>query len=78
MEHRWGQRFEVSFEALLHLPASDSPRRAQVTDISASGAFIETNMVIPVLSCIRVELRFRGDGGQSPVLLPACVVRRTR
>jgi hypothetical protein len=77
MEHRWGQRFEVSFDARLHLPSPNAPRRAVVRDISASGAFIEINTPLSLLSYIRVELRLPVDGGQS-VMLPACVVRHTR
>jgi hypothetical protein len=78
MEHRWGQRFEVAFEVRLHLRSPYAPRRGSMVNISASGAFIGTNVAIPLLSWIQVELLIPVEVGQSPVLLPACVVRRTR
>ncbi len=78
MEHRWGQRFNVAIEARLHLRQPYTARRGRVANISASGAFIQTNIPIPVLTCIQVEIQMPTDGARGSLRLPASVVRRTR
>ncbi len=78
MEHRWGQRFKVAIEARLRLHQRLAAPRGRVASISASGAFIRTNMPIPVLTCIQVEIQMPASEGLARWSLPACVVRRTR
>ncbi len=78
MEHRWGQRFKVAIEARLHLRQPYAARRGRVVNISASGAFIQTNIALPVLDCIQVEIQIPVEGGHASIRLPAGVVRRAR
>jgi len=85
MEHRWGQRFSVAIDASLHIRPRSGPRRGRIVDISASGAFIRTNIPgaapqipLPLLSPVQVEIPVPTGNGHALLRLPACIVRRTK
>jgi hypothetical protein len=55
MEHRWGQRVQVGMNVRLScLPYAIGSGRLR--DVSVSGAFIETNLRIPLLARMQVEI----------------------
>jgi hypothetical protein len=65
MEHRWGRRTFLWTPVQLRSDAGAA--RGRVRDASASGGFIETELVVAVGG--RVEIEFRG------AWIAACVVR---
>lgn len=68
MEHRWGRRFPLLLP--VHLQWSGASRtRAQMLDLSVSGALIRTDLAPQLLS--RIEVLAEGR------VLPAMIVRRT-
>ncbi len=71
MEHRWGQRVSVSLPVRL-MAAADLQGSGILRDISASGGFIETDLRVPILS--QLELELPNDDS----LVSAFVVRRTQ
>lgn len=70
MEHRWGERITLRLPVRL-AAASETIDRGILRNVSASGAFIETRLRLPILSLLQVELPL-----DTPV--PAFVVRRTK
>lgn len=62
MEHRWGQRTSVDLIVSLRgLPGAIGVGRLR--DVSTSGAFLQTNLDLPLLSQLYVEL----VGNSSPL-----------
>ena len=61
MEHRWGQRTSVDLVvSLTGLPGAIGLGRLR--DVSTTGAFLQTNLELPLLSPVQIEL----IGGPSP------------
>ena len=78
LNHRWGHRLSVDIDVQLLCP----PRMTglgRLTDMSVSGAFVETDLDLPLLSAIRVlsELRNGHENFESHTAT-AYVVRRSR
>ena len=54
MEHRWGQR--VSADVIVRLiGAPGAIGTGRLCNVSATGAFVETNLHLPLLTPVRVE-----------------------
>ena len=61
MEHRWGQRVPVGMRVRLScLPYAIGS--GWLRDVSVSGAFIETNLRLPLLASVHVEVELPGCG----------------
>ncbi|MEO8313829.1 MAG: PilZ domain-containing protein [Pseudomonadota bacterium] len=69
MEHRWGTRVELDIPAEIRTGDGLSVS-AFVRNASLSGAFVETQTILPMLSCISVRVM-----SQAGEWLDACVVR---
>jgi hypothetical protein len=76
MEHRWGSRVRADVEVeLFAFPASAGWGR--IRDISTSGCFVETPIVIAPLTRVRMRLFASGFTKDEEVLIHATVVRQT-
>jgi PilZ domain-containing protein len=54
MEHRWGQR--VSADVMVRLiGAPGAIGTGRLRNVSATGAFVQTNLDLPLLTTVRVE-----------------------
>jgi hypothetical protein len=75
MEHRWGRR--LSCRASVRLCAGDGRSGAgHIRDVSSSGAFIETALVLP--ECTPVTLVVLGNESATKVVEAAAIVVRTQ
>src|SRR6516162_7303486 len=76
MEHRWGQRSIVDVPVRLECP-DYAVGSGRLTNVSISGGFIETNVVLPMLARVLVEVDLGPcGGGKEPLRIDGCVVRR--
>lgn len=76
MEHRWGQRVPVGTEVRLVCRPS-AVGAGWLRDASMSGAYVATDLDVPLYSRLRVELDVRASNGRSATRrLAAYVVRR--
>ena len=67
MEHRWGRRLDTSIDAsLFGHPCAVG--RGCVRNLSMTGAFVQTNLRLPLLSQVDIELHLR--------LVPPCETHR--
>jgi len=74
MEHRWGQRVPLGLPAHLESEARASGA-GRIRDASISGAFIVTDLRLPVFANLNVFV-LAGDGAACrAVALPGCVTR---
>lgn len=74
MEHRWGQRVPVGMKVRLScLPYSIGAGRLR--DISVSGAFIETNLSVPLLARVHLEVDLPFAGRTRKHSIPGHVAR---
>lgn len=73
MEHRWGRREEVTIPVELRWPQRYGAARGEITNVSTSGAWIDTVAVMPLLAPIEVDML--DVDGLGP--LAAFVVRRS-
>ena len=81
MEHRCGQR--VPIDAPVRLNAWPRFGRGHLRDLSVSGAFIETDLELPLLGLVEVEVQvadagMRCGGALQTHVIPACSVRWDR
>jgi len=54
MEHRWGERTSIARTVRLSsLPCAIGAGRFR--DVSMSGAFVETRLLVPLLACVHIE-----------------------
>jgi hypothetical protein len=78
MEHRWGRRYDTDVAVrFVVMPATIGTGR--VTNVSLTGAFMETHAQLRLLSLVYIEgLESKKDGGAktAPERLAATVVRR--
>jgi hypothetical protein len=74
MEHRWGLR--VARRIPVTLQAGALTADAEIRDLSISGAFIETQLQLPVHTHLLVTVPLAAAAARDPQNLPACVVRR--
>ena len=72
IEHRWGRRVPCS--APVRILAPTLSVNARLRDLSASGAFIETNLTPAVCTPVTLAI-LREDGSQREQALRAMVVR---
>ena len=74
MEHRWGRRIEVNESVRLRaLPEAFGV--ARLVDLSVSGAFVATNLRLPLFSRVRVSFDVRRGPHVSKGQFTAHVVR---
>jgi len=81
MEHRCGQR--VPIDLPVRLKAWPCVGRGQLRDVSVSGAFIETDLELPLLGLIDVEVQvvdaeIRSGRALQTLVTAACIVRSNR
>ena len=55
MEHRWGQRTAVDLVVSLR-GFSGTSGMGRLRDVSATGAFLQTNLELPLLAPMRIDL----------------------
>ena len=72
MEHRWGRREDVTIPVRLRWRQRYGAANGEITNISVSGAWIETAAVLPLLIPLEVDMS-TADGRS---ILCAFVVRR--
>ncbi len=73
MEHRWGKRTPVEVGVTLH-PAVGGVARGRIANVSPSGALVLTDLHVPVLTRVLVEI----PGADSPPeAVSAYVARQT-
>ncbi|MBS0421248.1 MAG: PilZ domain-containing protein [Proteobacteria bacterium] len=63
MEHRWGQRDDVSIPVRLRWRQRYGASTGEITNISASGAWIQTNAQLPLLTPLEVDMLAAGGRG---------------
>ena len=73
MEHRWGQRKNVSIPVRLRWRQRYGAATGEITNISASGAWIQTNAGLPPLALLEVDMLAAGGRGA----IAAYVVRKS-
>jgi hypothetical protein len=73
MEHRWGQREDVSIPVRLRWRQRYGAATGEITNISASGAWIQTNARLPLLAPLEVDMLAAGGPGS----IAAYVVRKS-
>ncbi len=77
MEHRWGTRHPlnvaVRLDARPHLLAF-----ARLRNASASGAYLETAVALPLMTRVHVELEWQNLRRGEPHRIAACVIRTDR
>jgi hypothetical protein len=73
MEHRWGNRHEVSQSVRVAMHGGVAAR-GRITDVSMSGAFIEASLPVRLLSYVRVQFNAAADG--RPTMIEGQVVRK--
>jgi hypothetical protein len=69
MEHRWGVRVDLDVPTLIRTDAGFSAE-GFIRNASISGAFVETETHLPLLSCLSLR-----PGSRAGEWLDACVVR---
>ena len=72
MEHRWGQREDVTIPVRLRWRQRYGAAAGEITNISASGAWVDTAALLPLLAPIDVDM-LTEEGWSN---LGAFVVRR--
>lgn len=77
MEHRWGERYDTSVDVKLR-HGNCHTERGRLVNFSSSGAFVETNQVLPPLSHLVVELYLPLRTTNRKVTLTASVIRADR
>ncbi len=73
MEHRWGNRHEVS-QSVRVATHSGVAARGRITDVSMSGAFVEAPLPVSLFSYVRVQFNSAVDG--RPTMVEGQVVRK--
>jgi hypothetical protein len=75
MDHRWGARTPVHLNVrLICHPGAITP--GWLSDVSISGAYVRTELVMQLLSPVRIVLVDRLPSGRGSMDLAAYVVRR--
>jgi hypothetical protein len=79
MEHRWGPRVPVDIDVHLERAApggSPLSGSGHVRDISVSGAFVETDLQIPLQAALRITFEAPSPEPVASQSLPAFVMRK--
>jgi hypothetical protein len=75
MDHRWGARTPVHLDVrLVCKPAAIAP--GWLSDVSISGAYVRTELMMQLLSPVRIVVVDRLPSGRRSMDLAAYVVRR--
>ncbi len=74
MEHRWGNRHEVS-QSVRIATHSGVIGRGVIRDVSTSGAFVEAPLPLQLFSYVRIQFNSAVDG--RPTMVEGQVVRKT-
>jgi hypothetical protein len=77
VERRLSPRKYLQLGVMLEIPSSSQPVRANLLDISMSGAFIETEAVLSISTPLIMGLKLSIADLQNSFRLYARVVRRT-
>jgi len=77
MDHRWGERIQVDFPVRL-MAHPFAKRDGRLTDLSVSGAYIQTSVSIRPNSRLEVTLLTNPWARQEAAVLQAYVARRYR
>jgi hypothetical protein len=76
MEHRWGQR--KAFHKLVHVRTrAGIAAQGHITNVSISGAFVDTPLPVPLFSVIEVSFIGAPENGRAVTVIEAQVVRKT-
>ena len=73
MEHRWGNRREVS-QSVRVVAHGGVAARGRITNVSMSGAYVEAPLPVTLLSYVRVQFNSAADG--RPTVVEGQVVRK--
>ena len=76
MEHRWGARVPLGLPVRLEL-SGELLGHGRLRNASISGGLVATASKLPMLTALDVVVR-TPVAPQGHIVLPACVVRRTR
>jgi len=75
MEHRWGGRKPMGTRVrLVSWPGAIGA--GTLRDVSLSGAFVETNLSLPLLARVAVDAQFDRRAGRESQEIQACVIRQ--
>lgn len=74
MEHRWGHRSPVGLKVLL-LGCPGAIGFGLLQDVSISGAYVRTNLRLPLLSYVTLGMNAHPTGQSESCGIPAHVVR---
>ncbi|MEO8308788.1 MAG: PilZ domain-containing protein [Pseudomonadota bacterium] len=77
MDHRWGARSPVHLDIRL-VCQPGAITAGWLENVSISGTFVRTKLVVPLLSPVRVIVVDRLPLGRRSIELPAYVIRRDR
>ena len=78
MERRWNTRKNLYLSVTLEITSYNNRIvPAKLVDISPSGAFIETQVLLPDNAALIIDLKLPGDPAQNSFRLNATMVRRT-
>jgi hypothetical protein len=77
MDHRWGERIQVDFPVRL-MAHPFAKRDGRLTDLSVSGAYIETSVMIRPNSRLEITLLTNPWARREGAVLQAYVARRYR
>ena len=61
MEHRWGEREDVSIPVHMRWRQRYGAATGEITDISASGAWIQTKAELPPMALVEVDMLAAGS-----------------
>lgn len=74
VEHRWGQRVPIDTRVrFISRPSAIGSGRFR--DVSVSGAFVVTNLQLPVLAPVNLEVQLDRGSVRETLEIAACVVR---
>jgi hypothetical protein len=77
IDHRWGARTAINLNVrLVCQPGAIAP--GWLADVSISGAFVRTELMLQLMSPVRIVLLDRLPLGRRSMDLPAYVVRRVQ
>jgi hypothetical protein len=76
IEHRWGVRQAADFEVIIDYPRLGLVR-GRIRDISVTGLYVETNIRLPLHTCIDLTLVYKDDGKVHKFNWQAMVTRVT-
>lgn len=76
IEHRWGVRQPANFEVIIDYPRLGLVR-GRIRDISLTGLYIETDIRLPLHTCVNLAITVRDSGTMRICRWSAMVTRVT-